>query len=164
VIPVRYELNLSSILYCYWVLFCMPSFTLPSICWMYYYRLQINWVSLTKKKTCRVCISVAKETHLQTHCLAMVVCSGYWSLAMDVFSSFIILALRHHVTMLYDKSVRSSPVGRNNERSSPKERPWTAKLKQNRNQLLQPMAESNFRSVLSACMQWNLTGISGSSE
>jgi hypothetical protein len=22
----------------------MPSFTLPTICWMYYYRLQINWV------------------------------------------------------------------------------------------------------------------------
>jgi hypothetical protein len=27
----------------------MPSFTFPTICWMYYYRLQINWVSLKKK-------------------------------------------------------------------------------------------------------------------
>jgi hypothetical protein len=27
----------------------MPSFTLPTICWMYYYRLQINWVFLAKK-------------------------------------------------------------------------------------------------------------------
>jgi hypothetical protein len=28
----------------------MPSFTLPTICWMYYYRLQINWVPLTTTK------------------------------------------------------------------------------------------------------------------
>jgi hypothetical protein len=35
---------------CYWVLFYMPSFTLPTVFWMYYYSLQINWVFLTKKK------------------------------------------------------------------------------------------------------------------
>jgi hypothetical protein len=34
----------------YWVLFYKTSFTLPTICWMYYYRLQINWVFLTNKK------------------------------------------------------------------------------------------------------------------
>jgi hypothetical protein len=28
----------------------MPSFTLHTICWMYYYRLQINWVFIKKKK------------------------------------------------------------------------------------------------------------------
>jgi hypothetical protein len=28
----------------------MPSFTLPTICWMYYYRLQINWIFLIKIK------------------------------------------------------------------------------------------------------------------
>jgi hypothetical protein len=27
----------------------MPSFTLPTICWIHYYRLQINWVFLKKK-------------------------------------------------------------------------------------------------------------------
>jgi hypothetical protein len=32
-----------------WVLFYMPSFTLPTICWMYCYRLQINWVFQKKK-------------------------------------------------------------------------------------------------------------------
>jgi hypothetical protein len=35
---------------CYWVLFYRTSLTLPTICWMYYYRLQINWVFLQKKK------------------------------------------------------------------------------------------------------------------
>jgi hypothetical protein len=35
---------------CYWALFYRPTFTLPTICWMYYYRMQINWVFLQKKK------------------------------------------------------------------------------------------------------------------
>jgi hypothetical protein len=29
----------------YWVLFYKPSLTISTICWMYYYRSQINWVS-----------------------------------------------------------------------------------------------------------------------
>jgi hypothetical protein len=29
---------------CYWVLFYKSTLTLPTICWVYYYSLQINWV------------------------------------------------------------------------------------------------------------------------
>jgi hypothetical protein len=43
---------------CYWVLFYKISFTLPTICWMYYYILQINWVSLTHTQKKEAYISI----------------------------------------------------------------------------------------------------------
>jgi hypothetical protein len=49
---------------------------------------------------CCVCISVAEETCLRSHCSATAGCLDSWSLAMGVFCSSTILALSHHVTIL----------------------------------------------------------------
>jgi hypothetical protein len=53
---------------CYWVLFHKTSFTFPTICWMYYYRLQINWVFLTKKIS--AVVSCSFVMFLLNSCLA----------------------------------------------------------------------------------------------
>jgi hypothetical protein len=56
----------------------MPSFTLPTICWMYYYRLQINWVFQKK-----VCIHVPP---FMLHSLPMLL-SVTWSFCLYLAKS-----------------------------------------------------------------------------
>jgi hypothetical protein len=56
---------------CYWALFYKTSLTLPTICQMYYYKLQINWVFLQKKVTpvCCLAMTVFAEPFPSNGCL-----------------------------------------------------------------------------------------------
>jgi hypothetical protein len=53
--------------------------------------------------------STEMETHYPSHCLAMASCLGCWSLVIDVFSPFTVLALSQLVTTLTETSI--SAVG-----------------------------------------------------